>query len=148
MHVGEVLRFTHFDACWWNVAIYAFCQAQNFGCQAPSTILHPWSVPPRKMTWGLTSRRKDSVNLSTCPHISVEVLLINLMRSVIAIVDYSIVILDQEIPLSKLCSFRYSWPGSPSGFFNESGCRHFLSLLFRPWLSHLHCHREWVRILW
>ena len=26
----------------WNVAIYAFCQAQIFCCQAPKTILHPW----------------------------------------------------------------------------------------------------------
>ena len=25
----------------WNVAIYAFCQAQIFCCQAPKTILHP-----------------------------------------------------------------------------------------------------------
>ena len=25
----------------WNVAIYAFCQAQIFCCQAPTTILHP-----------------------------------------------------------------------------------------------------------
>ena len=29
-----------FDACWWNVAIYALCQAQHFGCQANLTILH------------------------------------------------------------------------------------------------------------
>ena len=26
----------------WNVAIYAFCQAQIFCCQAPKIILHPW----------------------------------------------------------------------------------------------------------
>ena len=26
----------------WNVAIYAFRQAQIFCCQAPKTILHPW----------------------------------------------------------------------------------------------------------
>ena len=40
-HLGEMSRFTRFDACWQNVAIYALCQAQNFGCQALSTILHP-----------------------------------------------------------------------------------------------------------
>ena len=40
-HVGKMLRFTRFDACWRIVAIYALCQAQNFGCQALSTILHP-----------------------------------------------------------------------------------------------------------
>ena len=31
----------------WNVAIYAFCQAQIFCWQAPKTILHPWSQDPR-----------------------------------------------------------------------------------------------------
>merc|ERR1719397_176407 len=40
-HVGKMSRFTHFDSSWQNVAIYALCQAQNFGCQALSTILHP-----------------------------------------------------------------------------------------------------------
>ena len=29
----------------WNVTIYAFCQAQIFCCQAPKTVLHPWSPP-------------------------------------------------------------------------------------------------------
>ena len=44
-NLGEMLRFTRFDACWQNVAIHALCQAQNFGCQALSTILHPWVYP-------------------------------------------------------------------------------------------------------
>ena len=45
-HLGEMSRFARFDAYWQNVAIYALCQAQNFGCQALSTILYPWYTPP------------------------------------------------------------------------------------------------------
>ena len=41
-YVDKMSHFTRFDAFWQNVAIYALCQAQNFGCQALSTILHPW----------------------------------------------------------------------------------------------------------
>ena len=43
-HVYKLSRFTRFEACWQNVAIYALCQAQNFGCQALATILHPWRL--------------------------------------------------------------------------------------------------------
>ena len=41
-YVDKMSHFTRFDAFWQNVAIYALCQAQNFGCQALSTIMHPW----------------------------------------------------------------------------------------------------------
>jgi len=51
-NLGEMLRFTRFDACWQNVAIHALCQAQNFGCQALSTILHPCSGDPRSVKNG------------------------------------------------------------------------------------------------
>ena len=40
-HFDELSRFVRFNACCRNVAIYVLCQAQNFGCQALSTILHP-----------------------------------------------------------------------------------------------------------
>ena len=53
-HLAEMSRFTRFVAFLlkcrdlralshfsWNVAIYAFCQAQNVCYQAPKTILHP-----------------------------------------------------------------------------------------------------------
>merc|ERR550517_1544610 len=56
-----------------NVAIYALCQAQNFGCQALSTILHPCLTHPRfevvegmadaDVLW-LTSHFKDFEALS------------------------------------------------------------------------------------
>ena len=43
---GRNLRaLSHFS---WNVAIYVFCQAQIFCCQAPKTILHPCPPPPRR----------------------------------------------------------------------------------------------------
>ena len=45
-NLDEMLRFTRFDACWQNVAIYALCQAQNVGCQALSTILYPCQAHP------------------------------------------------------------------------------------------------------
>ena len=37
-HFGQM---SHFVAFGWNVAIYAFCWAQNVCSQAPKTILHP-----------------------------------------------------------------------------------------------------------
>ena len=40
-HLAEMLRFTRFVAFGRNVAIYAFCQAQNVCSQASKTILNP-----------------------------------------------------------------------------------------------------------
>ena len=41
LQFDELLRFTHFGACWPNVAIYALCQTQYFVSEALLTILPP-----------------------------------------------------------------------------------------------------------
>ena len=47
----ELRALSHFG---WNVAIYAFSQAQNVCCQAPQTILHPWISNTMMNQWCIT----------------------------------------------------------------------------------------------
>ena len=79
MHFAEMSRFTRFVAFGWNVAIYAFCQAQNVCSQAPKTILHPRKAPPmcplesqggglQRIRWWRTKVRSNKLKADSLHH--------------------------------------------------------------------------------